>query len=76
MGVNDLGMISGHFFDSSLNEHGFVRLPNGVFLQIDVPGAAQTGGGGLNDLGLVVGHYLDQGGASHGYVAMPEFPLP
>jgi hypothetical protein len=76
LGVNDLGMISGHFFDSSLNEHGFVRLPNGVFLQIDVPGAAQTSGGGLNDLGLVAGHYVDKGGVFHGYIAIPEFPLP
>jgi hypothetical protein len=53
-----------------------VRLPSGQLYQIDVPGAAQTAGGGLNDPGAVLGHYVDQSGVYHGYIAIPEFPLP
>ncbi|MBV9339447.1 MAG: hypothetical protein JO159_00990 [Acidobacteria bacterium] len=73
LGINDFGFISGHFFDSSNNEHGFVRAPWGQFFQIDVPGAAQTAGGGLNDLGTVVGHWVDQNGNQIGYIATPSF---
>jgi len=76
LGVNDFGAISGHFWDSAVKEHGFLRLPNGQYLQIDVPGAASTGGGGLNDFGVVVGHYNDQNGNQIGYIAVPDFDHP
>jgi len=64
--------MSGHFFDTAGHEHGFVRLPNGHFLQIDVPNATDTAGGGLNDLGVVVGHYVNQSGEQVGYIATPD----
>lgn len=73
LGINDFGFISGHFWDSSNNEHGFVRAPWGQFFQIDVPGAARTSGGGLNDFGTVVGHWDDQSGNQIGYIATPSF---
>lgn len=72
LGLNNFGWVSGHFWDSSNNEHGFVRAPWGKFYQIDVPGAQQTGGGGLNDEGVVVGHYVDSNGNVIGYIAIPR----
>lgn len=68
LGINNLGDISGHFWDTSYNEHGFV-LSGGKFTQIDYPGAYQTGGGGLNDLGQFVGHYVDSSCTAYGYIA-------
>jgi hypothetical protein len=68
-GINSLGDISGHFFDTSYNEHGFVLSQTGKFTQIDVPGAFQTGGGKLNDSGEVVGHYVDTSCNAFGYIA-------
>ncbi len=57
-GLNDFGELSGHFYTSSNDWHGFVRYPYGPFLQIDVPGASETGGGNVNDLGQVTGHFI------------------
>jgi hypothetical protein len=62
LGINNQGDISGHFFDTSYNEHGFIWLNEGGqftrFIQIDVPGAFQTSGAGLNDFPEIVGHYV------------------
>lgn len=72
LGINDFGWISGHFWDSSGNEHGFVGIPKGTsfkFIQIDVPGAASTSGGALNNLGQVPGHWIDKNGNQLGYIA-------
>jgi hypothetical protein len=68
-GINDNGVISGHFWDSEYNEHGFLRYPNGIYQQFDIPGAYQTSGGSLNDAGTVVGHYADSSCNSYGYIA-------
>jgi hypothetical protein len=37
-------------------------------IQIDVPDAFQTSGGGINDLGTMVGHYDDSSCGQHGYI--------
>lgn len=66
-GINDLGEISGHFWDTSNNEHGFLRNSNGTFTQIDVPGAYQTAGGGLSDEDVMVGHWANSSCVESGY---------
>jgi len=73
-GINNLGDVSGHFWDKSHNEHGFVLSPTsffapGKFTQIDFPGAFQTAGSKLNDLGEIVGHYTDKSCNGFGYTA-------
>jgi hypothetical protein len=69
-GINDKGYISGHYWDTSYNEHGFVRLPGGRFITLDVPGAYQTAGGGINNAGVVVGHWVtDSSCDDSGYIA-------
>ena len=37
VGVNDLGVVSGFYFDSSGNEHGFLYR-DGTFTTVNVPG--------------------------------------
>lgn len=68
-GINALGDVSGHFWDTSYNEHGFVLSHTGVFTQIDVPGAFQTSGGELNDGLWVAGHYVDASCNASGFIA-------
>jgi hypothetical protein len=68
-GINAAGDVSGHFWDTSYNEHGFVLSHTGVFTQIDVPGAFQTAGGQLNDGLWVAGHYNDASCNASGYIA-------
>jgi hypothetical protein len=77
-GINNNGDLSGHFYDTSNNVHGFIWLNEGGqftangFIQIDVPGAYQTSGGGLNDFTEIVGHYNDSSCNYFGYAAQPE----
>lgn len=71
-GINDLGELAGHFWDTSFNEHGFVLSPNGNFTQIDVPGAISTSLGNVNNIGQVDGHYLDSHCNNLGYIATPN----
>jgi hypothetical protein len=71
-GINNLGDVSGHFWDTSYNEHGFLMTAAGKFYQLDYPGAYQTAGGGLNDKRNVAGHYIpnsDSCSAPVGYIA-------
>ena len=67
VGVNDSGVVSGFYTDSSGNDHGFLDR-NGTFTTIDVPGAADTVATVINDLGVVVGYYIDSSGNAHGFV--------
>jgi len=77
-GLNDQGVISGHYFvpadQPGLNAtHAFERLVNGTVWVIDVPGALQTsGGGGINSFGQIAGHYdLDSTCREALYIATP-----
>lgn len=71
LGINNAGYLSGHYWDASYNEHGFLMTPKGNFVPIDVPGAYQTSAGGLNDYVEVTGHYTDSSCNDYGYVAKP-----
>jgi hypothetical protein len=76
LGINNFGWVSGHFTDVSGGEHGFIGVPDGhswAFFQIDVPvpGATATFGGGLNDFGAIAGHYVTSDGKQLGYIASP-----
>jgi uncharacterized membrane protein len=71
-GINDLGEMVGHYWDTSNVEHGFVLQPNGKFQKYDVPGAALTSAGAINNLGQVAGHYADSSCNSLGYIGTPK----
>ena len=70
-GINNAGYLSGHYWDTSYNEHGFLRTPAGKFIELNVPGAYQTAGGGLNYKLQVDGYDLDASCNASGYIATP-----
>lgn len=54
VGINSVGDLSGFYYDSSGDSHGFL-LSGGVYSTIDYPGAVGTCIFGLNDEGQLVG---------------------
>jgi len=68
-GINDSGIITGTFFDSTGAAHGFLADKTGAFVKaIDFPGAAQTEPSGINERGDIVGPYQDDAGFFHGFL--------
>jgi len=87
-GINDLGEITGAYFDSNGNSHGFVRKAGGEIVTFDAPHVGygtQAGIGyglgtiptAINNKGDIVGYYTDAAGAYHGFVrsARGEFSV-
>jgi hypothetical protein len=71
LGINNAGYVSGHYWDTSNNEHGFLMTPAGKFIEINAPGAYQSSAGGVNDKVQVVGHYVTTSCTDVGYIATP-----
>ena len=70
IGINNQGVLSGHYFDKRNNEHGFIGTPGGKFVTLNVPGAYQTGGGGISNDDQVAGHWAtDTSCDDEGYIA-------
>jgi probable HAF family extracellular repeat protein len=79
-GINFQGTIVGDVTDSSGGTHGYVRTPDGEFIEFDVPGAnpdpgygCEYGVGGtcpfaINDLGVVAGWDQDTNNVYHGFL--------
>jgi hypothetical protein len=57
-GINAPGEITGNYYDSECNSHGFLRERNGAVTVIDVPGLIDTFPETINDVGR------SQGGVS------------
>lgn len=59
--INDLGEITGNYWDATGFSHGFVRSPDGKYTSFDVPGAAGYGSTpiAINLEGAIVGYYTD-----------------
>ena len=70
-GINNTGYVSGHYWDTANNEHGFIRTPAGKWIRVNAPGAFQTAGGGLNDKVSFIGHYVDNACNQFGFIAKP-----
>jgi len=78
--INIWGAITGDVQDSDGGVHGFVRSPNGGYVEFDAPGANPSPGanclyfaGGtcpqaINDLGVIAGFEGDASGVFHGFV--------
>ncbi len=72
--INDLGVITGEYWDANGFGHGFLRSPEGKFTTFDVPGA---GGYGTTPLainleGAVVGYYTDSNYLFHAFLRRPD----
>jgi len=62
-GINDQGLVSGYYEDSSSIYHGFVWR-DGVLAKVDHPGAAYTKLYSLNNRGVVIGLYGNSSGTA------------
>jgi len=77
-GINQLGVVSGTYVDSSGDAHGFVRATNGTITPINVSTAASGSGLGtsvasINLAGSVAGYYaINSAGALGGFVRTPN----
>jgi len=61
--INDRGQIVGVRIDPSGTQIGFLRQPDGRYVALDPPGAAQNKALRINNRGQVVGPDLDDGAA-------------
>lgn len=79
--VNDWGLITGWYTDSTGSTHGYIRYPNGTFASFDAPDATEGTWGIIpNNAGEIAGVYFDSVG-THGFVRSPhgaitEFDFP
>ena len=80
-GIDNTGLVTGYYEDSSLVFHGFVWR-NGTFQTVDYPGAAYTYLFGVNNRGVAIGYYGD-GTTNHTvtyaigtgmWTALPDIP--
>jgi uncharacterized membrane protein len=72
--INDLGAITGYYYDANGVSHGFLRSPDGKFASFDPPG---VGGYGttpraINLEGAVVGVYSDSNYSFHAFLRSPD----
>jgi hypothetical protein len=74
LGINDLGVVDGGYWDANNILHGFVGRYNGNLTTFDAPGAGTTGGGqgtwpqGINIVGAVTGNFTDDSYRTHGFL--------
>jgi hypothetical protein len=72
--INDLGVITGEYFDANGTSHGFLRSPEGRFTTFDVPGVGGYGSTpiAINLEGAVVGYYTDSTYSFHAFLRSPS----
>jgi hypothetical protein len=77
--INELRAVVGYYTTPSSTLTGFVREPDGRWIDIVVPGADATQAYGINNCGIVAGTYAS-GGTLHGFFGRPgnlqTFDLP
>ncbi len=69
-GGNVWNSVTGEYFDSAGNGHGFLES-NGVYTSFDYPGASFTEASGINALDVIVGFFIDSSGNVHGFIRTP-----
>jgi hypothetical protein len=78
LGINDSGIVSGYYQDSTTSQHGFLyNSQTGHYTFLDDPDARFSNGveitqvTGINNSGEISGYYSDANGVFHGFVATP-----
>jgi hypothetical protein len=72
--INDLGEITGSYYDVNGVSHGFLRSPEGKFTSFDVPGEGGYGStpSAINLEGAVVGYYTNSTFSFHAFLRSPD----
>lgn len=74
-GINNLGQISGSYYDDYMR--GYVRDADGTFSYLDIPGGnIDTWVFGINNLGQVAGIYFEPFGVVNAFIATPVSAVP
>jgi hypothetical protein len=79
LSINDDGVITGYYVDSSEGYHGFVRAADGTITTLNAPGAGTglnpdtqdplgTKALSINDDGAITGYYIDPNEGYHGFM--------
>ena len=78
LGINDNGLVSGYYGDSTTSQHGFLyNTAAGTYTFLDDPsegfhnGVEVTQITGITDAGELAGFYTDANGIAHSFVAVP-----
>ncbi len=66
--INDSGDVAGFYNVNANLVDGFLKLHNGTFIKIQVPGATMAQAFGVNNHDTVVGAYTLADGSTHGFV--------
>jgi len=66
-GINNAGVIVGHYIDNSGVSRGF-RYQDGAWTPVDIDGANTILPADINEYGDIAGSYTDAAGDSHGFV--------
>ncbi len=68
-GLNDRGYLVGRYTDTAGVERGYVQLPSGTVLTLDLPDATLTSLNGINSRNMMCGRFVDLNGVAHGIIA-------
>jgi hypothetical protein len=72
--INLAGTISGFYIDASDGGHGFLRTPDGTFIDFDPSNSGFTVADtlGIDPAGAITGPYFDLNGMEHGFLRAPD----
>src|SRR5271170_1749016 len=77
--INNFGAITGYYLDANNVFHGFLRSPEGKFINFEAPGSDTTANdfngtvpNAINDAGAITGSYVDVNFVGHGFLRSPE----
>jgi hypothetical protein len=66
--INDAGVITGTYLDTSNVFHGFLRKADGTMISFDPPSSNQTQGLAINSIGQIAGYYGNAAGKVYGFI--------
>lgn len=70
--INDLGVITGVYWDVNGVSHGFLRTPNGKFTTFDIPDGTSINPIAINFEGAIVGYYTDSNYSFRAFLRRPD----
>jgi len=76
--LNSRGAVTGSYQMADGLLHGFIREPDGSYIEVDDPAAGTAAGQGgtwsfnINDRGEVAGFYYDSSNVLHGFIRSPQ----
>jgi len=70
--INDLGVVTGVYWDVNGVSHGFLRTPDGKFTTFDIPDGTSINPIAINFEGAIVGYYTDSNYSFRAFLRHPD----